>query len=115
MKRAWLRLLSENQIIRYHEEGFVIPDFRLSEQTLDEICAIHERLVRHHPKFVDYCPAVLGYDLGFLNLVRNPQILDMVAQVISDDITIWNSSFFGKAERGGCKIPWHQDGQYWAM
>ena len=84
--RAGLRLLSENQIKRYHEDGFVIPDFRLSEQTLDDIRATHDRLVRRHPKFVDYCPAVLGYDLGFLNFARNPEILDMVAQVIGDEI-----------------------------
>lgn len=112
---AGRRLLNENQITRYHEDGFVIPDFRLSEQTLDDIRATHERLVRRHPKFVDYCPAVLGYDLGFLNFARNPEILDMVAQVIGGDIAIWNSSFFAKPARGGRKTPWHQDGQYWAM
>ena len=87
-------MLTENQIAQYHEDGFVIPDFRLSEQILDAIRATHERLVQSHPKFVDYCPAVLAYDLGFLNFARDQDILDMIAQLIGDDIAIWNSSFF---------------------
>ena len=108
-------MLTDAQIRHYHEDGFVIPDFGLSEQTLEDIRAIHTRLIERHPKFVDYCGAVLGYDLGFLNFARNPDILDMIAQLLGDDIAIWNSSFFAKPARSGRKTPWHQDGQYWPM
>ena len=108
-------MLTEVQVTQYQEDGFVLPDFRLSEQTLEDIRATHGRLIERHRQFLDYCPAVLPYDLGFLNFARNPDILDMVAQLIGEDIAIWNSSFFAKPAHGGRKTPWHQDGRYWPI
>jgi len=39
----------------------------------------------------------------------------MVAQIIGEDIALWNSSFFAKPARVGSTTPWHQDGEYWPM
>lgn len=39
----------------------------------------------------------------------------MVAQLIGDDIALWNSSFFAKPASVGTKTPWHQDGEYWPI
>ena len=58
----------------------------------------------------NYCPTVLAYDLAFLNYVRIPQILDMVAQLIGEDFALWNSSFFAKPAHARPAAPWHQDG-----
>ena len=107
--------LSEAEVDRYHEDGYVIPEYRLPEETLQDIRADYDRLLARHPEFRDYCPMLLQYDLSFLNYARDPNILDMVAQVIGPDIILWNSSFFAKPAVNGKKTPWHQDGEYWPL
>jgi len=75
-------MLSEQEVQQYHESGYVTPDFRLPKETVDEIGDLHARLLKKHPRFNNYCPSLLAYDLGFLNFARTPQILDMVSQLI---------------------------------
>ena len=108
-------MLGADEIEHYHSDGYVIPDFRLEDPVLDDIRANHDRLLARHPEFSDYCPAVLAFDTGFLNIARLPAILDMVEQLIGPDFALWNSSFFAKPARIGTKTPWHQDGEYWPI
>ena len=108
-------MLSADEIEHYHNDGYVIPDFRLDDAVLDDIRTNHDRLLARHPEFTDYCPAVLAFDAGFLNVARNPAILDMVEQLIGPNFALWNSSFFAKPARVGTKTPWHQDGEYWPI
>ena len=108
-------MLTQAQIGQYQTEGFVVPDFRLSDSLLDDIAAAHTQLVRRHPDVRDYCSAVLAFDTWFLNIARIPEILDMVCQLLGDDVALWNSSFFAKPARVGTKTPWHQDGEYWPI
>ena len=108
-------MLTEKQVSQYRTDGFVVPDFRLDDEALADIRAAHERLLAKHPQFNDYCPAVLAFDLGFMNIARQPEILNMVEQLIGADFALWNSSFFAKPARVGTKTPWHQDGEYWPI
>lgn len=108
-------MLSSEEITKYHEAGYVTPDFRLPTQVIQDIREAHDRLVARHSEFSDYCSALLAYDTWFLTVARRPEILDMVAQVIGEDIALWNCSFFAKPARVGTKTPWHQDGEYWPI
>ena len=108
-------MLTAEQIRQYETDGYVIPDFRLPEEALADIRDTHDRLLAKHPQFTDYCPAVLAFDTGFLNVARTPAILDMVEQLIGPDFALWNSSFFAKPAKVGTKTPWHQDGEYWPI
>ena len=74
--------LSKAEIERYYDDGYVIPDYRLSKETLQDIRSDHDRLIERHPEYRDYCPMLLRYDLSFLNYARDPNILDMVEQVM---------------------------------
>ena len=47
-------MLSESQITQYHEDGYLIPNFRLDKQTLDDIKSAHTQLIERHPEYVDY-------------------------------------------------------------
>ena len=42
-----------------------------------------------------------------------PEILDLVEQVIGPDIILWGCHVFCKPAGDGLETPWHQDGQYW--
>ena len=108
-------MLTQSQLDHYLEQGYIIPDFRLPDATLNAIRADHDRLVQNHPEFRDYCSMLLRYDLSFLNYARNPGILDMVEQILGPDFALWNSSFFAKPAQGGRRTPWHQDGEYWPI
>ena len=108
-------MLTREEVGRYGEQGFVVPDFRLPEDELEDIRNRHARLVGRMPQYRDYCPNLLAYDLAFLNWARVPEILDMVSQVIGPDIALWNSSFFAKPALNGRRMPWHQDGEYWPV
>lgn len=108
-------MLTTEQVERYQRNGYVTPNYRLPDIVLDDIRAAHDRLIGRHPEFSDYCSALLAFDTWYLTVARIPEILDMVAQVIGDDIALWNSSFFAKPPRVGSKTPWHQDGEYWPI
>lgn len=108
-------MLTDSQIQKYHADGFVTPDYRVPETVITDIRDAHNRLVARHPEYSDYCSALLAFDPWFLTVARTPEILDMVAQVIGDDIALWNCSFFAKPAKTGTKTPWHQDGEYWPI
>ena len=108
-------MLTDSQIIQYRSDGFVTPDYRVPDSVLADIRDAHSRLVTRHPEFSDYCSALLAYDTWYLTVARIPEILDMVAQVIGDNIALWNCSFFAKPAKVGTKTPWHQDGEYWPI
>lgn len=108
-------MLSEQEIKKYHRDGYVTPDFRLPDVLLGDIKAAHWRLVENHPEFADYCSALLAFDTWYLTIARRPEILDMVAQILGEDVALWNSSFFAKPARIGTRTPWHQDGEYWPI
>ena len=109
-------MLSEEQVSKYHADGYVIPEqFELPEETLQDLRDAHTRLLSRHPEFRDNCPSLLAHDLSFLNIARHPRILDMVEQVLGPNFALWNSSFFAKPASNGKRTPWHQDGEYWPI
>ena len=108
-------MLSPAQIARYHEDGYVVPDFRVAPDVLESIKARHAALLARRPDFRDYCPALLDHDREFLSYGDNRVILDMVQQLIGPDIALWNMSFFAKPAGNGKRTPWHQDGEYWPI
>lgn len=108
-------MLTESELKRYEDDGFVVPNYRVSNATIEAIQASHGRLLARFPQFADYCPTLLSYDVSFLDFARDDRILDMVAQIIGPDIALWNSSFFAKPAKVGSRTPWHQDGEYWPI
>lgn len=108
-------MLSNDQIKKYKNDGYVIPDFKMPEEVLLKIEKRHTDLLNKHPEFKNYCPAVLSYDEGFIDFCKNEKILDYVSQLIGPDFALWNSSFFAKPPIDGHATPWHQDGQYWPI
>jgi hypothetical protein len=109
-------MLTAEEVERYQRDGYVVPEaFRLPAHVLDSIKARHAALLADHPEFRDYCPALFNHDRGFLDYAADPAIVDMVAQLIGQDVALWNMSFFAKPAGNGKRTPWHQDGEYWPI
>jgi len=108
-------MLSESEVKKYNEDGYLIPNFTMPEKDLLEIEELHSSLVKKFPKFRNYCPAVLLHDERFLKYCFNSEILNIIEQLIGNNFALWNSSFFAKPAFNGYATPWHQDGQYWPI
>ena len=108
-------MLTSEEIKKYKEDGYLIPNFQMDEKDLLEIEELHNSLVEKFPKFRNYCPAVLLHDERFLKYCFNKKILNIIEQLIGKNFALWNSSFFAKPALNGHATPWHQDGQYWPI
>ena len=117
--------LNDAEIARFHDEGLVIPDYRIPDDLLATMRAEVDQLIARNP---DVRPEqlsgahnpwgqsarVIGSQV-FLDFCRFPEILDMVEQLIGPDIVLWGSQLFCKPAGNGMAVPWHQDGQYWPI
>ena len=108
-------MLTNEEIRKYKEEGYLVPNFQMPEKDLLEIEELHDSLVKKFPKFKNYCPAILLHDEKFLKYCFNEKILNIIEQLIGKNFALWNSSFFAKPALNGYATPWHQDGQYWPI
>lgn len=108
-------MLSEQQIAQYHENGFLIPDYRLPADTLDALRRNIAQLVGDDAAMRQFTPTVFDHDRRFVRYAMLPALLDMVEQLAGPDVALWNMSLFGKPARDGKKVPWHQDGEYWPI
>ncbi|MEK6233362.1 MAG: phytanoyl-CoA dioxygenase family protein, partial [Planctomycetales bacterium] len=119
------RNLSDPEIDRYRTEGFVIPKFRLSADRVGRLREALDRVIRDNPNTRpehlvsvhitgDTSEGVRGND-AFLELARDPDIVEMVSQVLGPDVILWGCQSFCKPGGDGMEVPWHQDGHYWPI
>ena len=122
-------LLTDAEVTRYREQGWLVPDFRLPAPLVDSLREALDRLLRDNPgvrpeKLVSAHlvrsdgrandEGVRG-QADFLALAKHPQILDAVEQLIGPDIILWGCHVFCKPAGDGHATPWHQDGHYWPI
>ncbi|MEQ8354865.1 MAG: phytanoyl-CoA dioxygenase family protein [Kiloniellaceae bacterium] len=122
--------LSAQEVAAYQRDGILIPNYRLPaaqlaglRAALDAVIAANpsvrpEQLVSAHIAHNDERGAneegVRGHS-AFLEIARDPDLLDLVAQVIGEDIVLWGCHIFCKPGGDGREVPWHQDGHYWPI
>ena len=117
--------LQPDEVAHYRAQGWVIPCFRLPPgqvtlmvEALDELIRANpgvrpEKLVSAHVEG-DNGEGVRG-SRAFLDLARDPEIVDLVSGVIGDDVILWGCHVFCKPAGEGYETPWHQDGHYWPI
>jgi hypothetical protein len=117
--------LHPDEIEQYHREGYVIPRYRLPPQRVAQMVDALEELLRNNPgvrpeKLVsahvagDNGEGVRGV-AAFLDLARDPEIVELVSGVIGEDVILWGCHVFCKPAGEGFETPWHQDGHYWPI
>jgi ectoine hydroxylase-related dioxygenase (phytanoyl-CoA dioxygenase family) len=114
-------VLSGQELAHYRREGYVIPRWRLAPDKLAAIRAAVDKVIAENPKLRPEDlgnPHMLAWDGGrnpFLELARDPEILDMLEQTIGPDIALWITRILCKMPKTGREVPFHQDGQYWPI
>src|SRR4051812_39295708 len=117
--------LSDREIALYRDRGIVVPAYRLPAAKVERLRATLERLIGDNPtirpeRLVSVhiegrnSEGVRGSQ-DFLELARDPEILDLVEGTIGPDIILWGCQIFCKPGGDGMEVPWHQDGQYWPI
>jgi ectoine hydroxylase-related dioxygenase (phytanoyl-CoA dioxygenase family) len=117
--------LSDAEVRQYHEAGYVIPQFRLDDAWVARMQQALDTLIRNNPgvrpeKLVSAHiegqndEGVRGVK-DFFDLAMNPDIVDLVAQVVGPDVILWGCHVFCKPASEGYETPWHQDGHYWPI
>lgn len=117
--------LTAAEVEQYRQEGWVIPAFHLSAARVTALQDALDDLLRQNPgvrpeKLVsahvegDNGEGVRG-SRAFLDLARDPEIVDLVSGVIGDDVILWGCHVFCKPAAEGYETPWHQDGHYWPI
>lgn len=101
--------LLSDEIERYQREGWVVPQWRLPEARVVTMRAALDELLRRNPgvrpeKLVsahvdrgvgDNGEGVRGV-ADFLDLARDPEIVELVSGVIGDDVILWGCHVFCK-------------------
>jgi hypothetical protein len=117
--------LQDDEIAHYRREGWVVPRFRLPAarmalmiQALDELLKDNpgvrpEKLVSAHIEG-NNGEGVRG-SRAFLDLARDPEIVELVSGVLGEDVILWGCHVFCKPAVEGYETPWHQDGHYWPI
>ena len=117
--------LHEDEVAHYRREGWVVPRFRLPPARVAAMVDALETLLRQNPgvrpeKLVsahiegDNGEGVRG-SRAFLDLARDPEIVELVSGVLGEDVILWGCHVFCKPAVEGYETPWHQDGHYWPI
>jgi ectoine hydroxylase-related dioxygenase (phytanoyl-CoA dioxygenase family) len=115
--------LTAAEIEHYREHGYVIPKYRLPDallarlrQSLDRLLATYTDVAQEDIANPHMLPPTEGPDMNpFMAAAREPDVLDMLEQLIGPDIVLWITRVLCKPAAKGREVPWHQDGEYWPM
>ena len=116
-------VLSAQEVAHYHEHGYVIPDYRVPETLLTQLQRAVDVLLTD---YTDVAPEDLANPhmmpsdsesepSAFMAVARQPEMLDLVEQIIGPDIILWIIRVLCKPAYHGREVPWHQDGEYWPI
>ena len=109
-------MLNEDQIKLYKNEGLIKSPTCLSKNKVEELnSALDKYLLDHKNENNEFVSGLYERDEAFLRFALYPEIIEEVKQLIGEDIILWGSSLFCKAEKTGNETPWHQDGEYWPI
>lgn len=109
-------MLNDDQINIYQNEGLIKSTTCLSEHKVKELnLALDKYLLEHKNENNEFVSGLYERDEAFLKFALYPEIINEVKQLIGEDIILWGSSLFCKAQKTGNETPWHQDGEYWPI
>ena len=107
--------LSESEIARFHQQGFLAPlqafsaaEARSLRRALEAI-EQGERAERTANRFA--LPITNGWAW---DLVHDPRIVDPISDVIGPNVMLWSMDWFIK-EPGTSFVSYHQDATYWGL
>ena len=111
------RLLTDDEVARYHRDGFLSPVTAMDAATAARYRARFEEYERANGGWYELSKGQKLYLLQtwVAELVRHERILDAVEDVLGPDILCWGCSLFVKDANSSAYVSWHQDSTYWGL
>jgi hypothetical protein len=119
------KILSDDEIARYHANGFLVPGFCFAGEKLAGLQGLAHELLENNAEFGDtpmVCPHVPGGGVqglcgnnAWFDYSADAEVLDMVEQLLGPDLILWGTNLFHKPAGKGRRIPFHRDGRYWPI
>ena len=117
--------LSAEEIGRYRNDGYLVPQFRFEGQALAKLQGLAENLLEQNTHLGDapmVCPHMpsagvqgLKGDAAWLSYSTDEAVLNSVESLIGPNIILWGTNLFHKPASKGRRIPFHRDGRYWPV
>lgn len=117
--------LDAEEIKRYKEYGYLVPQYRLPQDRLKHMHDAYARLLAANPNISsDFMlgphleqPGAQGVQGSreWLEFATQPEVLHIAAQLVGEDLILWGTTIFGKPAKVGKATPWHQDGEYYPI
>lgn len=109
--------LTKAQLAQFRSEGYVYPFRAISAGEAAKYCErieTYEAQVGHDANKTLKIKGHLAFP-WLVELARNPNILDVVEDIIGPDILLFGSSIFAKNARDPRYVSWHQDSAYFGL
>ena len=109
--------LNAQQVAAYERDGYVFPlrafDAHFMADSRARLAALEEKEGGKVSRRTNMKPHLL---LPWLNdIIRRPEVLDPVEDILGPNILCWGSGFFAKKGGDGGYVSWHQDAHYWGL
>jgi non-haem Fe2+, alpha-ketoglutarate-dependent halogenase len=111
------RMLTDEQVARFHREGYLSPLRVMSEAAAQ---AVREKLEAHEAATGGPLRGELRHKSHLLfkflsDVVHEEKIVDAIEDLYGHDLLCWTTNFFIKEARTPAFVSWHQDSTYWGL
>ena len=110
--------LRPEQIHRYNEQGYLMPFDGLDDSEVAELRAFFDGVLAAFIELGRDSYSISTAHLRFAKiwqLVKHPNIVGPVCDLLGDNVVAWGSHFFCKMPHDGKQVAWHQDSTYWPL
>ena len=114
------RALSDQQVARFHEDGYLCPVPALSAADVRDCRARLEAFEASQGRSLGRLPGQLRAKTHLLfpwlaDLVRHPAVLASVEDLIGPDLLVYHLTMWIKEPEDAAFVSWHQDGTYFGL
>ena len=114
------RALSDQQVARFHEDGYLCPVPALSAADARDCRARLEAFEASQGRSLGKLPGQLRAKTHLLfpwlaDLVRHPAVLAAVEDLIGPDLLVYHLTMWIKEPGDDAFVSWHQDGTYFGL
>ncbi|QEL13384.1 phytanoyl-CoA dioxygenase family protein [Limnoglobus roseus] len=112
------RVLTREQIERFNRDGYLMPFRFFDAAEIADLRGYFDRLLTQYVAEGKDSYSISSAHLRHgrvWDVLTNPRIVAVVADLLGPSIIGWGSHFFCKMPGDGKTVAWHQDSSYWPL
>ena len=111
------KLLTDEQVARFHEDGYLSPIRVMSTEAANEV---RRELEAYEARTGSPLRGEMRHKSHLLfrflsDVVHQEKIVDAIEDLYGADLLCWSTNFFIKEARTPAFVSWHQDSTYWGL